>query len=73
MKMRGIPYIFETDGGIITPHENFLKRYIKRLLIRGASCYLSPSKETDSYLTYYGAFQNTYTDIHFLLLHKKIS
>ncbi|WP_256003315.1 glycosyltransferase family 4 protein [Pedobacter deserti] len=55
MKMLGIPYYLETDGGMISSGENILSKKIKRFLISGAKKYFSPSAISDAYLTYYGA------------------
>ena len=54
MKLRKIPYYFETDGGIIK-NENLLKKIYKKFLISNAKGYFSPSKSSDEYLKYYGA------------------
>ena len=51
-------YVFETDGGIIPEHENIAKFTFKRVLIGGATLYLSPSNFTDDYLMHYGALQD---------------
>lgn len=55
MRLNKIPYIFETDGGMIHPQENKLVRCIKRFFISKAKYYFSPSKGSDDYLIYYGA------------------
>lgn len=55
LKMKGIPYIFETDGGMISENESFLKRIYKRFLISGARAYFSTGVVCDNYLTFYGA------------------
>lgn len=54
MKLRGIAYYLETDGGIIR-EENFLKRVYKKFLVSNAKGYFSPSKGSDDYLAFYGA------------------
>ncbi len=54
MKLRGIPYYMETDGGIVRA-ENFLKRALKKFLVSGAKGYFSPSASSDDYLAFYGA------------------
>lgn len=54
LKISGISYYLEVDGGIIK-NENRLKKWYKAFLISGAYGYISPSKQTDDYLTYYGA------------------
>ena len=58
LKIMRIPYYMETDGGLIKPEENILKKLYKRFLVSGAKGYFSPSKESDSYLIYYGAKKN---------------
>ncbi|MDR2408802.1 MAG: glycosyltransferase family 4 protein [Bacteroidales bacterium] len=58
LKLKNIPYYFETDGGIIPIKENWLKRRIKQILIKGATGYFSPCKNSDNYLMYYGACNN---------------
>lgn len=54
LKARKIPYIMETDGGMIRA-ENKLKRWYKRVLVKGAVAYFSPSESSDEYLSFYGA------------------
>lgn len=55
MKLKRIPYLMETDGGIIKHGENKLKMLYKKFLVSGAKGYFSPSKNSDKYLIYYGA------------------
>ncbi len=55
LKAKGIPYVFETDGGMIASKETALKKMCKTALIRGAKTYFSPSAGSDDYLAYYGA------------------
>lgn len=55
MKAKHIPYVFETDGGMIAEAESSLKRIYKTTLIKGAKAYFSPSEGSDKYLAYYGA------------------
>lgn len=52
LKLLHIPYNLEIDG-VIYKKEHFFKYLIKRLLIRGATAYFSPSKFSDSYLLKY--------------------
>lgn len=54
LKLRGVSYYMETDGGMIRT-ESKLKKWYKTFLISGAKGYFSPSKSTDEYLSYYGA------------------
>ena len=55
LKAKGIPYVFETDGGMIATEESGLKKMFKTALIKGAKTYFSPSAGSDDYLVYYGA------------------
>lgn len=55
LKARHIPYVFETDGGMVADHEPALKKWYKTKLIKGAMAYFSPSFGSDEYLSYYGA------------------
>ena len=55
MKARNIPYVFETDGGMIADAESAAKKWYKTKLIKGAKVYFSPSTGSDEYLAYYGA------------------
>lgn len=59
LKAKHIPYVFETDGGMIANAEASLKKKYKTLLIKGAKDYFSPSKGSDDYLSYYGAKYDT--------------
>lgn len=54
LKLRGVPYYMETDGGMIRT-ESKIKKWYKTFLISGAKGYFSPSKSSDEYLAYYGA------------------
>ena len=53
LKIKRIPYLLEVDGGIIKK-EKTLKRFFKSFIIRNAKGYISPSKNTDEFLNYYG-------------------
>jgi len=55
MKLKGIKYYFETDGGMISYGEKNIVKKVKRFLIGGAQAYFSPSKGSDEYLNYYNA------------------
>lgn len=57
LKIKRVPYYLEVDGGILK-NETKLKKKFKTLLISGAQGYISPSKQTDDYLCYYGAPEN---------------
>lgn len=55
LKAKHIPYVFETDGGMIADNEPLFKKAYKTILIKGAKAYFSPSEGSDKYLSYYGA------------------
>lgn len=55
MKAKHIPYVFETDGGMIADKEPSFKKAYKTFLMKGAKAYFSPSEGSDKYLSYYGA------------------
>ncbi|HCI64919.1 MAG TPA: hypothetical protein DFH97_08005 [Clostridiales bacterium] len=54
MRLRGIPFTMEVDGGLIRP-DGKLKFACKRFLVRLADRWLSTGKETTRYLIHYGA------------------
>ena len=54
IKLMRIPYCMEVDGGIIKNEKKILK-ILKKILIKGAKAYISPSKATDDFLIWYGA------------------
>lgn len=64
-------YILQIDGGIISYNENIINRKLKKFLISNASCYLSPSKETDKFLIYYGAQEEKINRYSFTSLYEK--
>lgn len=57
MKTRKIPFILNSDGGIIKDDSGF-RHKIKEHFIGSASAWLSTGKMTTKYLTYYGADSN---------------
>ena len=59
LKAKNIPYVFETDGGMIANTESAVKKWYKTKLIKGAEAYFSPSMGSDDYLAYYGAKRET--------------
>ena len=74
-----MPYVLYINGGIIKTKEcKFVQKY-KTKYISGASYYLSPDKESNKYLVYYGAnsekiFNYPYATIHESeILNKKVS
>lgn len=54
MKLRGIPFIIESDGGFAKNGKG-LKEWIKKYFISKASMWLSTSDELDNYFLTYGA------------------
>lgn len=58
LKIKNIPYCFETDGAFVPVKENTLKYFYKKCLISNACKYLSPSEISDRYLKHYGAKAN---------------
>ena len=55
MRLLGIPYGLELDGGVLRPGENPVKRLVKRWIIRGASHLFSTGAATDALFLHYGA------------------
>lgn len=55
LKIKNIPYCFETDGAFVPVKENAFKFLYKKMLISNAYKYLSPSEISDRYLKHYGA------------------
>lgn len=53
MKMLRIPYILEIDGGKAGTSKD-LKKFIKKVIYRGADWYFSTSEVADGYYTFYG-------------------
>lgn len=54
MKMKGIPFVISSDGGVIK-NEKGIRKYIKTRYISAAAAWLSTGRETTEYLSYYGA------------------
>lgn len=48
-------FFLNADGGFIAEKESIISKFLKRTFISSASYYLSTGKETNKYLTYYGA------------------
>ena len=63
-------YILQIDGGIISYSESFFKKRLKKFLISNAYCYLSPSKESDNFLIYYGALKKKINRYYFTSLYQ---
>ena len=53
-KLKKIPYVITADGGIIDD-SNIIARFLKKTFISLADYWLSTGKETNKYLTHYGA------------------
>lgn len=69
LKKNNIPYVLYINGGFIKSNEMKIKQKIKTKYISGASFYLSPNKDSNKYLVYYGAksekiFNYPYSTIH---------
>lgn len=54
LRLHRIPFYLEVDGGLIR-QENWLKYRYKRLLVGGASYWLSTGEKTTEFLLHYGA------------------
>lgn len=54
MKMKGIPYGIECDGGYLKSNENLIVTKLKTYLLSSAEFAFSPGKTTDAYLRQYG-------------------
>lgn len=70
LKRKKIKFIINADGGFIAK-DNFITKYLKKHFISSASYYLSTSKGTNEYLTYYGAKENSIYVYPFTSLSKK--
>lgn len=70
IKLKGIPYCLEIDGGIIRKENKLLKTF-KKFLIKNANAYISPSNSSDAFLIYYGAKKDQIYRYPFTSLHKK--
>ena len=55
MAKHNIPFSLLINGGVKKEKEFFLKRKIKASLVKKASYYMSPCKEANEYLEFYGA------------------
>ena len=70
MNRHKIGFIIETDGGIVKNGKGLLEKWKKRL-ISSANMWLSPSKNADSYLSFYGADINRIYRYPFTSLNNK--
>jgi glycosyltransferase involved in cell wall biosynthesis len=70
LKLKGIPFVLEVDGGM-PRKENYFKMKIKTYFISSAKHWLSTSNNTDQYLIYYGANKEQVFRYPFTSLRKK--
>ena len=70
LKLRKRKFIINADGGFIAS-DNFVIKALKKHFISSASYYLSTSKGTNEYLTYYGAKDENIYIYPFTSLSKK--
>ena len=57
LKRRKIKFFIAADGGFVNENDDFISGFLKKHFLSKASYYISSGKETDKYLTYYGAEQ----------------
>lgn len=55
LRMKKIKFFINADGGLIPNKESFISKKLKQTFLSTANYYLSSGKETNKYLTYYGA------------------
>ena len=67
MRLRGIPFYMEIDGGLIR-QDGRVKHLFKRTLVRMADFYLSSGKYPTEYLIHYGADPKAITEYPFTSL-----
>ena len=72
MKLKRIPFIISSDGGMIKGEKGF-KYKLKKFLIGSACAWLSTGNSTSKYLEYYGADINAKTKINNLIIEKPLS
>jgi len=70
MKMKGIKFIINADGGLIK-QDSFFKYKLKSFLISSANYWLSSSRSTSEYLSHYGADINSTIEYSFSSVEKK--
>ncbi len=58
LHLKKIPFLFNADGGFVDKNDTFITKSLKTFFISKASYYLSSGKETNKYLTAYGADEN---------------
>lgn len=55
LRIKGIKFYLNADGGIIPEKESFISKFLKKMFISKATYYLSSGNETNKYLINYGA------------------
>lgn len=55
LRMKKIKFFINADGGFVPEKESFMSKFLKHYFLSTADYYLSTGKETNKYLTYYGA------------------
>lgn len=66
-----IPYVVNSDGVMMTEHSNFIKKIIKKFLLKKASAYLASGENAKQYFINYGANEKNIYIHNFSTLHKK--
>lgn len=69
LRLLGIPYDLELDGGVVRAGESVIKRLLKRFLIRGARRLFSSGAATDALFFHYGAQKARIVRYPFTSLH----
>lgn len=70
LRLKGIPFWMEVDGGVVR-QDTPMRYRIKRFLAGSASAYLSSGKATTDYLVHYGAKRETVWEYPFTSLYEK--
>lgn len=70
LRMKHIKFFINADGGFVAKNESIISKSLKRIFLSTASYYLSTGKETNKYLTYYGANPNNIYIYPFTSLNK---
>ena len=71
MQKQNIPYALFINGGIINQEESNWKKNLKTSYISNAKFYLSPDKESNKYLTYYGANESNIFNYPYSTVYEK--
>ena len=69
MRLRGIPYDLEIDGGVVRAGESPVKRLLKRYIICGAGRLFSSGRVADALFLHYGARESRIVRYPFTSLH----